>query len=668
MLISITLIAAPSIVKNQLEKHGKTWVGRSLKIKDLSVNYFTSTIKINEAAMLEANDKDVFVSFDSLKLDVDLLKYFSSEVVVEALDIKNLKVNITQNDTVFNFDDLVAFYNTPSKDTLNIKDEDTLFFNLSNLKLDGGTLIYNDKKMGVTQKLDKLSFFLPHIEWGHGSSNMDASFKLSKGGEFGINSNFNSKNGNYKFNININDLDVSQFKPYTEEYLIVSQIKGLASGNINITGNLNVLDSLAINGTTTVNDFEMLDSLGKTFLGAKKIIFPLEKLLPMQSKYYLGDVSLLHPKVSFDLYKDSNNFYKSFGLDESEKFDNSENEENENEDPIIYSVNSIHLENGEFYFTDYTTQRRPFTYGFSEMEMDIATIKNDSKWVSGTTSMVLNKRGQLNSSFGFNPNDAAMNMKVDYVISNFQLSDLNIYSMEYTGYPILYGDMYYKGKMDIDAGKLNLENKLIVHNAEIGNKRKSAFYKLPLKIALYILKDKDGVINMDIPVQGDLNDPKINFNKIVWKTLGNFLIKTTTSPFRALSNLVNVDPSDIKEINYTYLDTSLTATRERQLKLLRKIETSKPDLDIELVYFNDKRKQKEEILKNLKDIDTLKLDSISNAFDAKRANSISKFLFNNYGDSTRIKVSTPIKFNPKNRGSQPVFEIKYKVQDSTAYK
>lgn len=178
---------------------------------------------------------------------------------------------------------------------------------------------------------------------------------------------------------------------------------------------------------------------------------------------------------------------------------------------------------------------------------------------------------------------------------------------------------------------------------------------------MFILKDKDGVINMDIPVKGDLNDPKINIRKIIWKTFGNFLVKTVTSPFRALSNLINVDPSDIKEINYTYMDTTLVGSKERQLKLLRKLETSKPDLDIELVYFNDKRKQREEIAKQLEIADEAKMDSIANLFDETRIKSVERFLFENYGDSTNIKVTIPTKFNPKNRGSQPVFEVKYKM-------
>lgn len=666
LFIAIFMVISPSIIRNQLEKHGKEWVGRRLTLSDLSINYFTSTVKLSGATMYEANDKDKFVSLDSLILDIDPLEYFSSAIVVEQFYVKNLWVNISQKDSIFNFDDLIAFYNSDSKtDTISNQqenEEDSYLFSLTDFRLNGGTLVYNDKVRDVTQTLDNLSFYLPHVEWGRGSSNMDASFKLTEGGKFGIASEFDSKKGDYLLHVKMDSLDISAFKPYTKDYLKIKDLKGLASGNVDISGNINNVNSLRVKGISTLYNFALTDMSGRTFLEAKELVCPIENIMPMESLYQLGDISIYEPHVDFELFKDSNNFYRSFGLDEPEiNTESTVTAESENDKPLVYSVNSLKVNEGTLKFTDHTTTS-PFIYNFSKVKMNFNEIKSDSDWVNGKSSMVLNERGQLAADIGFNPNDAAMNMKVNYVISNFQLSDLNIYSMEYTGYPILYGDMYYKGLIDIDHGKLNLENKLIVHNAEVGNKKGSPFYNLPLKVALFILKDKDGVINMDIPVRGDLNDPEIDIRKIIWRTFGKFLVKTVTSPFRALSNLINVDPGDIKEISYTYMDTTLVGRKEHQLNLLRKLETSKPGLDIELVYFNDKVKQKEEIASKLELMDTLKIDSISKAFDSIRVASVKTYLAKQSNDSTKIKITIPSPSNLKNTGAQPVFEIKYKMQ------
>ncbi|MBD0822733.1 DUF748 domain-containing protein [Aestuariibaculum marinum] len=663
MVVILFLAISPSIVRNQLEKHGREWVGRKLKINDLSVNYFTSTITLTGATMFEANDKDKFVSLDSLILDVDPLEYFSSSIVVEQLYIKNLWVNISQKDSIFNFDDLIAFHNTEN-DTVTKPDSDkeAYLFSLSDLKLNGGTLIYNDQTHDVTQTLNNLSFYLPHVEWGRGSSKMDASFKLTEGGQFGIASEFDSEKGDYLVHLTIDNLDISSFTPYTKEHLNISEMEGLASGKVDISGNMNNLKIIDIIGNSSLEGFALTDATGQKFLAAQNIVCPIEKVMPMQSVYQLGDIIIQEPTIDFQLFKDSNNFYRSFGLDTTESSSEPDvTSENHKKTPVKFSVKSIHLEEGKLNFTDHTTAT-PFVYNFSKVKMDFNEIKNDSDWVNGKASMVLNDRGQLAADIGFNPSDAAMNMKVNYVISDFQLSDLNIYSMEYTGYPILYGDMYYKGIIDINQGKLNLENKLIVHHAEVGNKKGSPFYNLPLKVALFILKDKDGVINMDIPVRGDLNDPEIDIRKIIWRTFGNFLVKTVTSPFRALSNLINVDPSDIKEINYTYMDTTLVNRKEHQLDLLRKLEKNKPGLDIELVYFNDKNKQKEEIAKALKLVDTTEINAVSKAFDSTRVASVKTYLARESNDSTKIKITIPSPTNLKNTGAQPVFEIKYKMQ------
>ncbi|GAA4296412.1 DUF748 domain-containing protein [Aestuariibaculum suncheonense] len=663
LLVVILLAVSPSIVRNQLEKHGKEWVGRKLKINDLSVNYFTSTITLTGTTMFEANDKDQFVSLDSLILDVDPLEYFSSSIVVEQLYIKNLQLNISHKDSIFNVDDLIAFYSSEDQnDTIVEKQEDAYLFSLSDFRLNGGTLNYSDQSHDVTQTLNNLSFYLPHVEWGRGSSKLDASFKLSDGGRFGIASEFDSKKGDYLLHVEMDSLDISAFKPYTKDYLKIGDLTGLAHGKVDISGNLNTVNTLSIQGISSLENFALTDDSGRTFLSAQKVVCPIEKLMPMQSFYALGDISIHAPNVDFELFKESNNFYRSFGLEEPETAPVTHTDtKEETEMPLVYTLKSVQVDEGKLKFTDHTTSS-PFVYNFSKVKMDFNEIKSDAHWVNGKASMVLNERGKLEADIGFNPKDAAMNMKVNYVISDFQLSDLNIYSMEYTGYPILYGDMYYKGNIDIDKGKLNLENKLIVHNAEVGNKKGSPFYNLPLKVALFILKDKDGVINMDIPVRGDLNDPQVNIRKIVWRTFGKFLVKTVTSPFRALSNLINVDPGDIREINYTYMDTTLVARREHQLNLLRRLEKSKPGLDIELVYFNDKNKQKEEIAKELNLLDTMKIDSVSKVFDAVRVASVKAYLAKQSNDSTKIKITIPSPTNLKNTGAQPVFEIKYKMQ------
>jgi hypothetical protein len=186
-----------------------------------------------------------------------------------------------------------------------------------------------------------------------------------------------------------------------------------------------------------------------------------------------------------------------------------------------------------------------------------------------------------------------------------------------------------------------------------------------MKFALFLLKDRNGVITLDVPVRGDLKDPTVKIGKIVWNTFKNLIIKVAAAPFDLLAGLLSVDPKDIKAIEYQYNDTILTAGRQRQLDLLLDLEQKKEGLEIELVYFNDPDKEKEAIAvaeagKQL--TNPVVLDSIVNLNATVRKEQIDKYLFSK-NDSTGIYTTISNKDAPKNTGSFPLFEVKYSIKN-----
>ena len=104
----------------------------------------------------------------------------------------------------------------------------------------------------------------------------------------------------------------------------------------------------------------------------------------------------------------------------------------------------------------------------------------------------------------------------------------------------------------IDSGKLSVdleykikqrqlsgENKFVINKLKLGEKVDSAeAANLPLDLAIAILEDSDGVIDLDLPITGSLDDPKFSYGSIVWKAIRNVLGKIVTAPFRALGRCV----------------------------------------------------------------------------------------------------------------------------------
>ncbi len=261
--------------------------------------------------------------------------------------------------------------------------------------------------------------------------------------------------------------------------------------------------------------------------------------------------------------------------------------------------------------------------------------------------------------------------------------------------------MYYRSETTILKGIIESENKLVINNASV-DKDAGGLQKLPLKFALFILKDKDGVINLDVPVRGDLNDPDLNIGKLVWTTFRNLIFKVATAPGRFFSNLIGGDPKDLESIDYAYNDTTLSSNHMKQLNMLLDLEQKKEGLKIEMVYYNDIEKEKEEIaimetgkiflaktgkqpeedkkryekfLEKEAGSDTLNIeaaclkiatpimvDSIANLYIKARMQSAMNYLkFAN--DSTLIRTSIGDPEAPENVNRKPGFVMKYSLDE-----
>jgi hypothetical protein len=127
---------------------------------------------------------------------------------------------------------------------------------------------------------------------------------------------------------------------------------------------------------------------------------------------------------------------------------------------------------------------------------------------------------------------------IDMAFRNLELTSLSAYIAKFAGYRIASGrlalDLHYKVK----DGKLLGENKIVLHQVELGEKVDSPnALDLPLELAIAILKDSDGVIDIGLPVSGDLNDPQFDYGEIVGKAFANLLGSIITAPFRALGAL-----------------------------------------------------------------------------------------------------------------------------------
>ena len=702
LFILIALFFLPTLIKNYTIKNSKELVGRKIDIGNLKYNYFSSTVQVYDFKMFEQNDTDHFTTFDTLILNLEPLQLLKDKIEIEQFYIKGLMVKTIMKDSTFNFDDLIAFHSTP-KDSLNSDDTDPLKYSVSEIELKDSNFIFDDQNVGKETLIEDFSFAIPNIGWDQKEkSNAAIKFNFKNGGYFQTALNINPVDGEFDAAITVNDLYLKPFYEYVLEYADINDFNGLLNSKIHIKGNTNEAINSIITGHVDVSDFVMTDKSDKAFLKANRIDCNLKKIDYSHNAYVLDSLKITEPYAYFEMDSITNNFSKIFKIEPNSELTNEEGEAIENVDTtsnLYYAINHLKLQDGTLDYSDNLTGER-FDYHLSEIKMNSDSLFSDSQWVDLYSDMLLNNRGTLNAKLGLNPSDYT-NLDLDLTIDNFLLSDINIYSNYYTGHNILEGDFYYHSQSKITNGNIESENQLLVKNVSVSNEE-GGLYALPLKFALFLLKDKNGDVNLQIPVRGDLNDPEVSVGKVVWNTFKNLIVKTVASPINFLAGLVDGDPKEFEELKFGYTDSIPSEKQFRKLDKLLEMETKKEGLKIELIHFVDPELQYEAILFselgkqyfkdtkkdylkdeegfesylrikvsndsiNTKDaafqlIKRQTTDSLANIYNEKLIKNTLDYI-KGIKDSTNITVIKSDLKEPDNNGSLSRFKIKYDMLD-----
>ncbi|MDY5968804.1 MAG: DUF748 domain-containing protein, partial [Bacteroidales bacterium] len=234
-------------------------------------------------------------------------------------------------------------------------------------------------------------------------------------------------------------------------------------------------------------------------------------------------------------------------------------------------VRTLTISNGHFIFDD-----NALADGFSFQIINI-NIKAKNITQNGAENALLTADlphgGTATLRFQGKMKDYKERSLVALNVSKLQLRDLSPYGVTYLAYPFTDGILTFNSKNTIEAGYIDGNNHFDVINPEIGERRNDidSAKHLPLKAILYMLKDKNGRVKLDVPVSGKLDDPKFNYWKSIWKTLGNLLIKMASTPFNNISNALGINANELQFIPLDPMAKDFTNEQYKKLSDLARI-------------------------------------------------------------------------------------------------
>jgi hypothetical protein len=265
----------------------------------------------------------------------------------------------------------------------------------------------------------------------------------------------------------------------------------------------------------------------------------------------------------------------------------------------VIKIDAIVLQGGKIDFLDRSIKPN-FSANFSEMGGRISGLSS-----IGEKPAEVELRGKYNQHMPAEITGQIHPLREDLFVDlkasfkDMDLSSVSPYSGTYMGYTIQKGKLSFDLKYLIVKGKLESENKIFIDQLTLGEQVESPkATKLPVGLAIALLKDRKGQINLDVPVTGSLDDPEFSLGRLIVQVIVNLITRAVTAPFALMGSLFGGG----EELGYAEFEYGQAAVSEANLKkigTLIKALYDRPALKLEIEGHVDLENDREGLKKGL---------------------------------------------------------------------
>ena len=261
--------------------------------------------------------------------------------------------------------------------------------------------------------------------------------------------------------------------------------------------------------------------------------------------------------------------------------------------PII-NFGPISLLNGQVRFSDrfvkpsYSADLSELTGTLSAFSSVAPVAGNGAAAVPAMADLELRGKAEGSASLEIlgklNPLVTPLALDITGKVRDLELPPLSPYAIKYSGYGIE------RGKMSVDVnyvvlpdGQLTAKNKLVLNQLSFGDKAEGSTASLPVKLAVALLADRNGVIDLDLPISGSLNDPQFSLGPVIVKVILNVIAKAITAPFSLLARALGGGGDELATVNFAAGSAQLTPDARAGLDKVAKALAERPALQLTVV-------------------------------------------------------------------------------------
>ena len=250
------------------------------------------------------------------------------------------------------------------------------------------------------------------------------------------------------------------------------------------------------------------------------------------------------------------------------------------------SLGRITLSNGNVVFSDFFV-RPNYSANLTSVAGTVSAMSPAQAGVIDVTAKV-DDAAPVEIHGELQPFARDLSFRISGKARDIELPPLSPYSAKYAGYGISRGKMNFDVDYKVENRKLDAKNRLVLDQLTFGDKVDSPdATKLPVLFAVSLLKDANGVIDLDIPISGTLDDPQFSVFAIVVKVIVNLLTRAATAPFALLSSIAGgaggaAGGEDLALLEFAAGSAAVEGEAAARVERLAKALASRPALKVDV--------------------------------------------------------------------------------------
>lgn len=576
ILMVVIIIFISPIAKYLIEKYDKKITGREITMDYAYVNPFTGYVYLDNFRAYELESDSVFLSADGVSGSFSMLKLFSKTYEISELVLDQPKGMVIQigDKHDLNFNDIIEKF-TPEKTG---KSKSPVHFSILKIKINEGEFHYRENVIPVNYFIKKVNIESSGIYWNADTIAFKFSFLSGTGsgdmkGDFTV----NSKNLDYHFAVVANKFDLKVLEQYLKDISNYGSFAAFLNADIKAKGNFKSKEDIIASGMLAINDFHFGKNPKEDYASFEKTVLTINELSPKYHKYSFDSVSISHPYFKYERYDDMDNIQAMFGVKGSNIKAASANPEKFNLVIEIaryvkvlaknffksnYKINKLAIYKGDFKFNDYSISEK-FSVDVDPIDVLADSINKTNDRVKLFLKSGIKPYGNVSIDLSINPKDSS-DFDIHYNIQKIPLTILNPYVISYSSFPFDRGTIEVKGKWNVRNGMIKSKNHLVLIDPRLANRIKNNGTKwLPMNFFMFFVRERGNVVDYEIPITGNLKDPKFNFRDVIFDVFTNIFVKPVTTAYGLQVKTIETEIEKSLSLKWDMRSSSLESNQEK---------------------------------------------------------------------------------------------------------